>query len=92
MVDNTDFRMVGKKGALEAPLTSLNFEVWELPERRITAAGIHAWRVAARQGPNARGDASNYIQSVTETPRAIPARPFGRQWESCVLLRELALP
>ena len=71
VVDKTDFRVVVGTGALEAPLTPLNFGVRELPAPRIAAARTHAWRVAVRQGPSARGDASNYIQNVTETPPAI---------------------
>ena len=80
VVGNTEFRMVGETGAIETPPASLNFEVRGLPARRITTARKNTWRVAVRLGPNARGDASNYIQSVTETPhmRSV-ARPLPRR-------------
>ena len=47
-------------------------ELWELHGRQIAAGRPRAWRVAVRLGPDARGDASNYIQRVDDTPPAVP--------------------
>ena len=46
-----EFRQSGEKGALETHLVGSSYEVWGLPERRITAAGSHIWHVAVRLGP-----------------------------------------
>ena len=47
-----------------------SYEVRELPGRRIAAARSHKWNVAARLGPQARGDATEYLRQVEETPPA----------------------
>ena len=51
VVDEVEFRMFGEDGVLETPLAATSYEVWELPERRITTVRSHKWRAAARLGP-----------------------------------------
>ena len=53
---------------METPLAPTSYAAWELPERRITAVRSHEWLVAGRLGPQARGDATNYIQRVDVAP------------------------
>ena len=78
MVGAQEFRMRRGTGALGTPRLGSCYELWELPERGTTNVRPHKWHVAARLGPHARGDATNYPQKVEENPRAI-RRPSRRE-------------
>ena len=47
-MDAQEFRMCGENRAAETPLVGAPYEVWGLPERRITAVRSHKWHEAAR--------------------------------------------
>ena len=53
-------------GALETPTVGRSYEVWEL----------HKWHVAARLGPQVRGDATDYIQRLEQTPPTVRRSSF----------------
>ena len=63
--------MCGEMSVLETTLAGSSDEVWELAERRLAAARSREWHAPARLGPQARGDANNYLQKAEETLPAI---------------------
>ena len=73
IADARELRMRGEMGVLETPLVGSSYEVRKLPGRGVAAVRSHKWHVAARQGPKARGDATNYVQRVEGTPSSYPS-------------------
>ena len=69
--DAQGFRMCGDMGTLETPLVGSSYGVWELQERQVAIVRPRKWHMTARSGPQARCDATNYIEEGDETPPAI---------------------
>ena len=71
IVNPKEFRTCAENGATATQLANSSYEVWAPPERRITAVRNPKRRVAVLLGPNAHGDATNYLKTATETPPAM---------------------
>ena len=70
--------MRGEMDVLKTPPAASPYKVRKPPERRTTTARPHKWHVAARLGPQARVDETNYRQTAADPPPAM-RRPSLRE-------------